>query len=164
MTAPAGVSRLMDFVDARLAQLQLSKQQAAQRGFPSPSTLAKVRDSDDQTTPTVRTLLRIDRALGWQPGSAAVTMLGGNPLSVTARTTGNAKARAEATQPMTAEEVVHRLLAQLRDEITRTRRQVSGLGEHVDRLAAVHDRLAAEFNISESLVKQFMADEGLEDL
>jgi len=112
----------------------------------------------------VRTLLRIDRALGWQPGSAAVTMLGGNPLSVTARTTGNAKARAEATQPMTAEEVVHRLLAQLRDEITRTRRQVSGLGEHVDRLAAVHDRLAAEFNISESLVKQFMADEGLEDL
>jgi hypothetical protein len=41
---------------------------------------------------------------------------------------------------------------------------VSGLGEHVDRLAAVHDRLAAEFNISESLVKQFMADEDLEDL
>jgi hypothetical protein len=154
----------MYFVDARLAQLHLSKQQAAQRGFPSPSTLAKVRDSHEQSTPTVRTLLRIDRALGWQPGSAAVTMLGGNPLSVTARTTGNAKARDEATQPMTADEVVHRLLGQLRNEIALTRRQLSGLGDHVDRLAAVHDRLAEEFSVSDSLVKQFQADDLLEDV
>jgi hypothetical protein len=154
----------MYFVDARLAQLHLSKKQAAQRGFPSPSTLAKVRDSHEQTTPTVRTLLRIDRALGWQPGSAAVTMLGGSPLTVTARTTGTAKARDEATQPMSANEVVHRLLGQLRDEITRTRRQVSGLDDHVDRLAAVHDRLAAEFSVSESLAKQFLADDAFEDV
>src|SRR4051812_39286480 len=107
MTAPAaGVPRLMHFVDARLAQLKMSKQQAARRGFPSPSTLAKVRDSADQTPPTVRPLLRIDRVVGWHPGSAAVTMLGGVPLSVTARTTGNAKTRDAATQPMTAEEVI----------------------------------------------------------
>jgi hypothetical protein len=31
-------------------------------------------------------------------------------------------------------------------------------------LCCAHDRLAAEFNISESLVKQFMADEGFEDI
>jgi hypothetical protein len=162
MTAPAaGVPRLMFFVDPRLAQLQLSKQQATQRGFPSPSTLAKVRDNTAQASPTVRTLLRIDRALGWQPGSAAVTMVGGNPLSVTARTTGNAKARDDATQPMTRDEVIHRLLSQLHDEIARTGRQVSSLAERLERLDAVHARLAAELTIDDALVKQFATDEDI---
>ena len=66
MTAPAnGVPRLMHLVDTRLEQLRISKQEAARRGFPNPTTLAKVRDRDVQKTPTVRTLLRIDRGLGW---------------------------------------------------------------------------------------------------
>jgi hypothetical protein len=88
MTAPAaGVPRLMYFVDARLAQLGLSKRAAARRGCPAPSTLPRALTTAGQNTPTVRTLLRIDRALGWQPGSAAAVMLGGAPLSITARTT-----------------------------------------------------------------------------
>ena len=57
----------MHFVDARLAQLQLTKKDAASRGFPDPSTLPRARDTDTQATPTVRTLLRIDATLGWQP-------------------------------------------------------------------------------------------------
>src|ERR1700736_7021809 len=92
MTEPAdGVPRLMHFVDARLAQLHLSKQEAARRGVPKPSTLHKVRDRDYQSTPKVRTLLRIDQALGWEPGSSAVVMLGGHPLTVTARTSRRAR-------------------------------------------------------------------------
>jgi hypothetical protein len=42
----------------------MSKQEAARRGFPDPSTPAKVRDRDHQAAPTVRTMLRIDHTLG----------------------------------------------------------------------------------------------------
>ena len=71
MTVPAdGVPRLMHFVDARLTKLRMSREEANRRGFPNFSTLAAVRDRDTQNTPRVRTLLRIDRTLGWQPGSA----------------------------------------------------------------------------------------------
>jgi hypothetical protein len=62
---------------------------------------AKVRDRDVQNTPTVRTLLPIDRALGWQPRSAAVILLGGNPLSVTARTTKGVRAKERAAKAVT---------------------------------------------------------------
>src|SRR5260370_11222914 len=105
MTAPAnGDPRLMHLVDTRLEQLRMTKQEAARRGFPNPSTLAKVRDNDVQNTPTVRTLLRIDRALGWQPGSAAVILLGGVPLTVTARNSKGVRAKELAAKPVTGEE------------------------------------------------------------
>ena len=156
MTVPAnGVPRLMHFVDARLEQLHISKEAAARRGFPNPSTLAKVRDRDTQNTPTVRTLLRIDRALGWQPGSAAVVLLGGNPLSVTARTTKGVRARERAARPVTGDEVVARLLDQLRDEISRTRTDLAALDERIQRLCTVHDRLVEEFRVDERLLRAF---------
>src|SRR5258708_30164727 len=101
MTAPAnGVPRLMHLVDTRLEQLRMTKQEAARRGFSNPSTLAKVRDNDVQNTPTVRTLLRIDRALGSQPGSAAVILLGGFPLTLTTRTSNGVRPRALAAKPV----------------------------------------------------------------
>jgi hypothetical protein len=155
-----GVPRLMHHVDARLSQLQMSKEEAVRRGFPDPSTLAKVRDRDHQATPTVRTLLRIDRTLGWEPGSAAVVLLGGHPLSVTARTTRRVHAHAEAATPMTADEVMTRLLDQLGDEITKTREDLAAVGDRVERLCAVHDRLAEEFRIDEHLVDEFAPDDG----
>jgi hypothetical protein len=148
----------MHFVDARLDQLHLSKEEAARRGFPHPDTLAKVRDRDTQNTPTVRTLLRIDRALGWQPGSAAVVVLGGKPLSVTARTTKGVRARERAAKPMTADEVVGRLLTQLGDEITRVHKELVVVDERVQRLRTVHDRLDAEFRVDEDLRHEFDAD------
>lgn len=156
MTAPAnGVPRLMQFVDTRLGQLRMTKQEAASRGFPNPSTLAKVRDNDVQNTPTVRTLLRIDRALGWQPGSAAVILLGGFPLTVTARTSKGVRAREIAARPVTGEEVVNRLLDQLGDEIARTRADLTALGERFDRLCAVHTSLVDEFRVDTKLLRDF---------
>jgi hypothetical protein len=155
MAVPAdGVPRLMHYVDARLAQLRMSKEEAARRGFPDPSTLAKVRDRDTQNTPTVRTLLRIDRTLGWQPGSAAVVLLGGSPLTVTARTTQAVKARDKSARPMTADEVVTRLLDQLHDEITRTRRNLADLGDQMQRLHAVHNSLAEEFRTAGHMLRE----------
>jgi hypothetical protein len=156
MTAPLdGVPRLMHFVDARLEQLRISKQEAARRGFPNPSTLAKVRDRDVQNTPTVRTLLRIDRALGWQPGSAAVVLLGGNPLSVTARTTKGVRARERSARPVTADEVVSRLLSRLEDEINSARADVAALSDRVDRLCTAHRRLVEEFEVDKKLLRDF---------
>ncbi|WP_094287314.1 hypothetical protein [Mycobacterium lehmannii] len=156
MTVPAdGVARLMHFVDARLGQLKMSKEEANRRGFPHPSTLAAVRDRNSQHTPTVRTLLRIDRTLGWQPGSAAVVMLGGTPLSVTARTTRNVRAMERSAAPMTADEVVDRLLGELHDEIERARGEVRAADERLQRLYTVHDRLLQEFRVDPALVAEF---------
>lgn len=153
----------MHFVDARLEQLQLSKVEAARRGFPNPSTLAKVRDKDGQNTPTVRTLLRIDRALGWQPGSAAVVLLGGFPLTVTARTTRRVRDKERAAEPMTPDEVMTRLLGQLREEISLTRRDLASVDDRLARLIVVHDRIAEEFSSSGALVDQFGVDVAGED-
>ena len=63
MTVPAdGVDRLIYFVDARIAQLNLSKEEVARRGGPARDTLAKIRGRADQHTPLVGTLLRNDAA------------------------------------------------------------------------------------------------------
>ncbi|WP_006243404.1 hypothetical protein [Mycolicibacterium tusciae] len=156
MTVPAdGVARLMHFVDARLGQLRMSKEDANRRGFPHPSTLAAVRDRDSQHTPTVRTLLRIDRTLGWQPGSAAVVLLGGTPLSVTARTTRGVRAHEQSSTPMTAQDVIDRLLGQLHDEIERARNDVRAVDDRLQRLYTVHERLSQEFRVDHTLVEEF---------
>ncbi|QEN17644.1 hypothetical protein ACRDU6_00560 (plasmid) [Mycolicibacterium sp. ELW1] len=156
MTVPAdGVARLMHFVDARLGQLRMSKEDANRRGFPHPSTLAAVRARESQHTPTVRTLLRIDRTLGWQPGSAAVVLLGGTPLSVTARTTRNVRAHEQSSTPMTAQDVIDRLLGQLRDEIERARDEVRAVDDRLQRLYTVHERLSQEFRVDHTLVEEF---------
>ena len=142
MTVPTdGVPRLMHFVDARLAQLKMSKEEAARRGFPDPSTLSKVRDRNTQRTPTVRTLVRIDNGLGWQPGSSAVVLLGGFPLTVTARRTAATRTRADNARPVTAEEVVSRLLDQLGSQIEAARREVKVVAGRVDRLGELHRAL-----------------------
>ena len=44
--------------------------------------------------------LRLDRALGWQLGSSAVVLLGGTPLSVTARVRRQARLKHQAAQPV----------------------------------------------------------------
>jgi hypothetical protein len=146
MTVPAdGVPRLMHFVDARLARLKITKEEAAERGFPDPSTLAKVRDRDAQRAPTVRTLLRIDGGLGWQPGSAAVVLLGGHPLTVTARSTEATRARAHSARPVTADEVVSRLLDQLGEQIDAARRDLEAIAKRVEHLGELHEALGDTF-------------------
>jgi hypothetical protein len=159
MTMPSdGVARLMHFVDARLQQLGISKEEAARRGFPNPTTLAKVRDRDTQHTPRVRTLLRIDRALGWQPGSSAVVLLGGNPLSVTARVTKGVRARELTARPVSADEIVTRLLDQLNSEIDDLRGDMAGLDARLQRLHTVHRRLSDEFRLDKHLLDEFAVE------
>lgn len=159
MTMPAeGVARLIYFVDARLQQLGISKEEAARRGFPNPTTLAKVRDRDTQNTPRVRTLLRIDRALGWQPGSSAVVLLGGNPLSVTARLTRGVRAREASARPVSADEIVTRLLDQLNAEIAGLRGDMAGLDARLQRLHTVHRRLTDEFRLDDRLLDEYAAE------
>lgn len=156
MTVPAdGVPRLMHFVDARLAKLRMSREEANRRGFPNFSTLAAVRDRDTQNTPRVRTLLRIDRTLGWQPGSAAVVLLGGYPLSITARATKNVRLQEQAAAPLTADDIADRLLTQLHEEIERAHDDLRAFDDRINRLYAAHDRLAEELRVDRSLVEEF---------
>lgn len=165
MTVPAdGVARLMHFVDARLRQLNMTKDEAHRRGFPHPSTLSAVRASNSQRTPTVRTLLRIDRSLGWQPGSAAVVLLGGSPLTITARMTRGARAQEEAATPMTAQDITDRLLDQLRDGIELARTEVRAVDDRLDRLYTVHQRLVDELRVDGALVAEFDDHESAPDV
>lgn len=124
MTAPAdGIDRLIYFVEARLAQLKLSKQEVASRGGPGVDTLVKARrrkTQKAQNTPAVGTLLRLDATMGWQPGSAAVVLLGGYPMSLTPRPNrAGLREKKNPLRPISEDEIAASLAAQLRDELGR---------------------------------------------
>nr|AQS22459.1 hypothetical protein pCBMA213_2_00095 [Mycolicibacterium sp. CBMA 213] len=155
MAAPAqGLDRLIYYMDQRIAQLNLSKDEIARRGGPSRDTLAKVRGRANGRTPMVSTLLRLDQSLGWQPGSSAVVMQGGEPLTVTATARATRKANREV-DPVTGREVVHRITAQLHDEIVRLEGDRDTLDLRIARLRQVHDHLVAEFTIDPKLLEAY---------
>lgn len=74
-----GIERLHHFVTARRRALGISRAQMFARGGPSPSTMNKALTGDRGLSRS--TLERIDRALGWAPGSAESVMDGGTPTS-----------------------------------------------------------------------------------
>lgn len=158
MTVPAdGVDRLIHFVDARIAQLKLSKEEVARRGGPAVDTLAKIRGRRDQRTPRVATLLRLDAALGWQPGSAAVVLLGGQPLSLTARSRAVTRLKKHVGQPMGGSEIMARLAAQLHEEIVRLEGDRDAVDIRIQRLRSVYDRFVAELTVDEDLAAEYGA-------
>lgn len=160
MAVPAdGVDRLTHFVEARIAQLNLSKEEVARRGGPARDTLAKVRGRRDQQTPMVGTLLRLDAALGWQPGSAAVTLLGGQPLSLTARSRAVARPKKRALQPMDEHEIMHRLVAQLHDEIARLEGDRDTLDARIQRLRTIYGSFTTELTIDEDVAAEYRRGE-----
>ena len=80
MEAPEqGIERLHHFVTERRRALNISRTQMYARGGPSPSTMNKALTGTRGLTRS--TLERVDRALGWVPGSAAAVMAGGTPTS-----------------------------------------------------------------------------------
>ena len=98
-------------------------------------------------------MLPIARSLGCQPGSAAFVLLGGHPLTVTARISKGVRAREKAAKPMTGDEVG--LLDQIGDEINCTRMDLATLGDRLDRLHLAHRRLVEEFRADETLLHDF---------
>jgi hypothetical protein len=72
-----GVTRLLFFVEDRLAQLRWTREDLAAAGGPAPSTLYKA--SQRAGGLALKTLARLDFALGWQEGSAQRVLLGGSP-------------------------------------------------------------------------------------
>lgn len=80
MDAPEqGIERLHHFVTERRGALGISRSAMFARGGPSPSTMNKALSGDRGLSRS--TLERIDRALGWAPGSAAAVMEGATPTS-----------------------------------------------------------------------------------
>ncbi len=156
--ADDGVDRLIHFVDERMAQLGISREEMARRGGPSYDALTKIRGRVAQNTPRVSTLLRLDRALGWQLGSSAVVLLGGTPLSVTARVRRTARLKRQAAQPVTADEIMQRLVAQVHDEIGRLEGAHAAIGQRIQGLRIVADRILEEISVDEDLVAEFSED------
>ncbi len=156
MTVPAdGVPRLMHFVDARLAKLRMSREEANRRGFPNFSTLAAVRDRDTQNTPRVRTLLRIDRTLlaARLGGGRAVGRLSAEHHRT--RHQKNVRLQEQAATPLTEDDIADRLLTQLHEEIERAHDDLRAFDDRINRLYAAHDRLAEELRVDRSLVEEF---------
>jgi hypothetical protein len=80
MEAPEqGIERLHHFVTERRHALGISRAQMYARGGPSPSTMNKAITGDRSLSRS--TLERVNRALGWAPGSAETVMGGGTPTS-----------------------------------------------------------------------------------
>ena len=72
-----GVRRLLFFVEDRLAQLRWTREDLAAAGGPHPSTLYKAAEREGGLA--LKTLARLDVALGWQEGSAQRVLSGENP-------------------------------------------------------------------------------------
>lgn len=80
MEAPEqGIERLHYFVTERRRALGISRGQMFARGGPSPSTMNKALSGTRGLSRS--TFERIDRALGWAPGSAEAALNGGTPTS-----------------------------------------------------------------------------------
>jgi hypothetical protein len=135
----------------------LSKEEVARRGGPGVDTLAKIRGRADQRTPLVGTLLRYDAALGWQPGSSAVVLLGGLPMSLTARSRAVARVRKHSVQPMTDHEIMERLASQLHDEIARLEGDRDAVDVRIQRLRTVYDHFVAELAVDDELIAEYSA-------
>ena len=63
-----GIKRLLFFLEDRLAQLRWTREDLAAAGGPHPSTLYKAAEREGGLA--LKTLARLDVALGWQEGSA----------------------------------------------------------------------------------------------
>ncbi|GAA2424466.1 hypothetical protein [Mycolicibacterium llatzerense] len=139
MSAPAdGVDRLIYFVEQRIGQLRMSKDEVTRRGGPARDTLTKLRGLEGQRRPTVAVLARLDATMGWHPGSSAVTLLGGQPLSVTNSLTPaeGRRGSGRALREVTPDEVIERLVEQVDERIAQVEYALDGLREVRVNLAA----------------------------
>lgn len=127
-----GPERLIHFVKQRLSDLGITQEELAARGGPDRSTLGKLRSRPGQQTPTVATLLAYDDTLGWDRGSAAVTLLGGTPQEAHSATSGAALDIDEKTARLISQADRHsqklaELLAAVTAESDHLRRQLDAL-------------------------------------
>ncbi len=74
-----GIARLDYYVNERRFALNITRSQMFARGGPSPSTMCKALAGDRGLSSI--SLDRIDRSLGWTPGSAESVLDGDTPTS-----------------------------------------------------------------------------------
>lgn len=75
--------RLGEYVLARRDELQVSQIEVSRAGGPSNTTLTKI-ESGHLANLERATARKLDKGLGWQPGSARRVWEGGEPLSIAA--------------------------------------------------------------------------------
>lgn len=108
-----GPARLLFFVEQRLAHLGWTREDLATHGGPSPSTLYKlIRQA---VRPTERTFARLDRALGWEAGSAHEVIAGGAPSLSMSYRLETVSARVDLELARGEDSGVRRTAAELRE-------------------------------------------------
>lgn len=117
-----GIARLDYYVNERRFALDLTRSQMFDRGGPSPSTMLKALAGDRGLSNI--SLDRIDRSLGWAPGSAASVLDGGTPTS-------QIPARGDAGG-CPAHDHVHAVLESVRIQLQSANRLINGLLGGVD--------------------------------
>ncbi|MGU3650608.1 hypothetical protein [Mycolicibacterium sp. A43C] len=80
--APKNNPRFASVVRDTMERLGFTQVDVDERGGPSDTTLRKVLDGKRTDSISVRTLKMLDAAFGWEPGSAARTLAGGEPTIV----------------------------------------------------------------------------------
>ena len=117
-----GIARLDYYVNERRFVLDITRSQMFARGGPSPSTMHKALAGDRGLSSI--SLDRIDRALGWTPGSAESVLDGGTPTS-------QIPARSDAGG-CPAHDHVHAVLESVRIHLQGANRLIDGLLGGVD--------------------------------
>jgi hypothetical protein len=120
----AGMPRLLFFVQHRLVQLQWTRKSLAAAGGPNPSTLRKAHREDRELAE--RTLARLDRALGWQPGSAQRVLDGGSPAVRISEQVETVTSNIDAALRDEEEAGVRHTAAELRDFLMTVAQQLDG--------------------------------------
>lgn len=86
--------RLFFFLEDRLARLHWTREDLAAAGGPAPATMRKARVRGGGLS--VRTLARLDVALGWQEGSAQRVLAGESPAVRITEQVGGCSSRIDA--------------------------------------------------------------------
>ncbi|AJA43344.1 LamD-like protein [Mycobacterium phage Sbash] len=78
--APKNNRHFASQVRETMTRLGLTQANVTERGGPSDTTLRKIIDGEPVGISTA-TLQKLDTAFGWEPGSAAATLAGGEPIT-----------------------------------------------------------------------------------
>jgi hypothetical protein len=145
MSKDAHKRRLAELIVSRRADLDLTQETISEKGGPSPETIRQYETGNIPDQPQTRTLVGIDRALGWPEGSSKKALdTGAIPLVTAVSPVAKPDTQLHTdTVPVSRETLQQLLVASTRLSIE-VRRDPSAIGEHVDQVGLLAALLAEQ--------------------